>query len=175
MRFISREREVFLVGFSLTFPRFPRILKNRRNTSLWKSRSSRSQIFFKIGVPKNVANFTGKHLCWSLFLIKLKTESNTGVFRWNFVIWTEHLRRLLLDGVCEGTGLGKILLFRHFYIFGINHRCFRKMPVKKIMNNCDCWNVYRFSCSSSFVNSSLHLVKSYVVMLFIYVKVATVK
>ena len=28
-----------------------------------KGRSSRSQIFFKIGVLKNFANFTGKHLC----------------------------------------------------------------------------------------------------------------
>ena len=34
-------------------------------------RSSRSQTFFKIGVLKNFANFTGKHLCWSLLLIKL--------------------------------------------------------------------------------------------------------
>ena len=36
-------------------------------------RRSRSQMFFKIGVPKNFANFTGKHLCWSLFLTKLLT------------------------------------------------------------------------------------------------------
>ena len=35
-------------------------------------RSSRSQMFFKKDVLKNFANFTGKHLCWSLFLIKLK-------------------------------------------------------------------------------------------------------
>ena len=41
---------------------------------------------------KNFANFTGKHLCWSLFLIKvqdfraatlLKRDSNTDVFLWN--------------------------------------------------------------------------------------------
>ena len=37
-------------------------------------RSSRSQIFFKIGVPKNFANFVGKHRCF-----------------------TEHLRWLLLS------------------------------------------------------------------------------
>ena len=52
-------------------------------------RSSRSQLFFKIGVPKNFANFTGKHPCWSLFLIELQTfkptillkrDSNTGAF-----------------------------------------------------------------------------------------------
>ena len=35
-------------------------------------RSSRSQMFFKVGVHKNVANFTEKHLCWSLFVIKLQ-------------------------------------------------------------------------------------------------------
>ena len=36
-------------------------------------RSSRSQMFFRIDVQKNFANFTGKHLCWSLCLIKLQT------------------------------------------------------------------------------------------------------
>ena len=40
---------------------------------LSRSRTSRSQIFFKIGVLKNFAIFIGKHLCWSLFLIKLQT------------------------------------------------------------------------------------------------------
>ena len=34
-------------------------------------RSSRFQMFLKIGVFKNFTTFTGKHLCWSLFLIKL--------------------------------------------------------------------------------------------------------
>ena len=36
-------------------------------------RSSRWQMFFKIGVLKNFAIFTEKHLCWSLFLIMLQT------------------------------------------------------------------------------------------------------
>ena len=44
-------------------------------TILWYSiaenRSSRSQMFFKIGALKNFASFTRKHPCWSLFLIKL--------------------------------------------------------------------------------------------------------
>ena len=60
-------------------------------------RSSRSQMFFKIGVLKNFAIFTGKSLCWSLFLIKLlKRNSNTGfscekcnIFKNTFL--TEHL------------------------------------------------------------------------------------
>ena len=44
---------------------------------------------FKIGVVKNVANFKGKHLCWTLILTKLQVQAcnlvkkrdiNTGVF-----------------------------------------------------------------------------------------------
>ena len=31
------------------------------------------EVFYKKGVHKNFAIFTGKHLCWSLFLIKLQT------------------------------------------------------------------------------------------------------
>ena len=47
------------------------------------------EVFCKKGVVKNFANFTGKHLCWSLFLITLqvfrpttllKRYSNTDVF-----------------------------------------------------------------------------------------------
>ena len=34
-------------------------------------RISRSYMFFKIGVLKNFAMFTGKHPCESLFLLKL--------------------------------------------------------------------------------------------------------
>ena len=36
----------------------------------WKPLNSRSQMFFKTRVLKNFAVFTGKHLCWSLFLVK---------------------------------------------------------------------------------------------------------
>ena len=32
------------------------------------SRSSRLQMFFKIGAQNSFGNFTGKYLCWSLFL-----------------------------------------------------------------------------------------------------------
>ena len=66
-------------------------------------------MLFKLGALKNVANFTGKHLCWSLFLIKLQTlkawrpatllkrDSNTSAFLWNLrIFFTEPLRWLLL-------------------------------------------------------------------------------
>ena len=62
------------------------------------SRSSRSQMFFKIGVPKTFAIFTGKHLCSSLFLIETPTQvfscEYCKVFKNRFFI--EHLRWLLL-------------------------------------------------------------------------------
>ena len=37
-------------------------------------RSIRSQMFFKSDVLKNFANFTGKHLCWSLNFIKKRLQ-----------------------------------------------------------------------------------------------------
>ena len=37
-----------------------------------RCKSSRSQMFFKIGVLKIFVKFTGKHLCWRLFLVKLQ-------------------------------------------------------------------------------------------------------
>ena len=63
-------------------------------------RSSRSHIFFKIGVLKNLAIFTGKYLCWSLFSIKLQTwrpatllrrDSNMEVSLWNLRNFYKHL------------------------------------------------------------------------------------
>ena len=77
---------------------------------LKKLKSSRFQMFFKIGSIKNSAIFTGKHQCWGLFLIKmqvkrsstfLKIDPNTGVsygyckiFKNSFLI--QHLRWLLV-------------------------------------------------------------------------------
>ena len=48
-------------------------------------KSSISQMFLKLGVHKNFAIFTGKPLCWSLFLTKLqalKRDSNKGLLLW---------------------------------------------------------------------------------------------
>ena len=79
----------------------------------WINRSTRSQMFFKIGILKNFAIITGKLLYWSLFLIKLQTwraaallnrDSNTGVSMWilqNFSgqLSIKYLRWLLLNKV----------------------------------------------------------------------------
>ena len=62
------------------------------NSNIGRYRNSRSQIFFKISVLKNLANFTEKHLFWKPFLIKLqaffrpatlKREFSTFVFVWD--------------------------------------------------------------------------------------------
>ena len=61
-------------------------------------------MFFKIGVLKNFANFTGKHLCWSVFLINLEAFSQLfsckicKIFKNTF--FTKHLRWLLLSIFC---------------------------------------------------------------------------
>ena len=68
-------------------------------------------MFFKRGVLKSFAIFPGKHLCWSLFLIKLQAVSsanllkrgyNTGVFQGILQIFKntsfeEHLRTTASD------------------------------------------------------------------------------
>ena len=111
-----------------------------------KDRSSRSQMFFKIGILKNLRNFTGKHMWLQCLFNKV-----AALMAYNF-IWKrlqqrcfpvkfrkflrthfsrEHLWWLLLEGICEGTNLVKILQSCNFNIFEINHRCFRKMLIKK--------------------------------------------
>ena len=74
-----------------------------------KSKSSRSQIVFKIGVLKNFINFIGKYIYWNLFLIKLqawrpatllKRDSNTGVFLWNLQNFSEHFFLQNISGGC---------------------------------------------------------------------------
>ena len=48
----------------------------------YKPRSIQQRCSKKKSVLKNFAIFTGKHQCWSIFLILLKRDSNTGVFLW---------------------------------------------------------------------------------------------
>ena len=48
-----------------------------------------------------------------------------------YVYITEHLRWLLLERVCEGTSMIKILLSSHFNIFGMNPG---KMLIKNLNN-----------------------------------------
>ena len=41
--------------------------------ALKKFRNSSSQMFYKIGLLKDFKKFSGKHLCWSHFLIQFQT------------------------------------------------------------------------------------------------------
>ena len=63
-------------------------------------RSSRRRYSVKVSGLKNSENFTGIHLRWSLFVVKLqfwnscnvlKTGSDTGVFLWHLRIFWEYL------------------------------------------------------------------------------------
>ena len=94
--------------------------KNQNSSTRQISRSSRSQIFFKIGILKNFALITGKHLWWSLFSIKLqvwiiKSSFNSLVWLvlileiipkaiWNCIIVNplirKHVRHLNEDIIC---------------------------------------------------------------------------
>ena len=65
--------------------------RKRHEVGLRTLKSSRSQMFFRIGVLKNFAIFKGTQLSWSFFLIKLqisksanllKRDSNSGIFLW---------------------------------------------------------------------------------------------
>ena len=70
--------------------------------------TSRSQMLIKIGVIKNFAKFTGKHLYWDTFLIKLHAlrpekrlqlrcfPKKFAKFLWTSFL-TEHLHWLLLN------------------------------------------------------------------------------
>ena len=47
------------------------ILQKNARLAVWSIRSSRPELFYKKGVLRNFARFTGKHLCWSLFFNKV--------------------------------------------------------------------------------------------------------
>ena len=48
---------------------------------MYKFRISCSQMFLKIDVLNNLATFTGKHLCWCLFLINLQALRPTTLLK----------------------------------------------------------------------------------------------
>ena len=65
-----------------------------------KCRSSRSKMFFKIGVLKDIASFTGKKPVFESLLNKvvglqalLKRDSSAGAFLWSLWNFQEHLGR----------------------------------------------------------------------------------
>ena len=64
------------------------------------------KVFCKKGVLENFSSFTGKHLCWSLYLIKLQvfmpaTLLKTLQHRYFHVKFTKFLRTLILKNICQ--------------------------------------------------------------------------
>ena len=55
------------------------------------SRSSHQRWTGKEDILKNLQNFTGKHLRWSLFYTLFKRDSNRSVFQWNLRNFYKHL------------------------------------------------------------------------------------
>ena len=83
------------------------------------SRSSRLQTFFKTGVLKNFAKFTGKHLCQNQPATLLKNRLWHSCFPVNFAkflrtpFFTEQLRWLLLNHRIQHHGHFVYLLERN--------------------------------------------------------------
>ena len=84
-----------------------------KNISIF--RSSRSQKFFEVGVLKNFATFTGKHLCWSLFwqCRRACTRDIVG-----------QIREYALQDFCNGLGIPLLQIFEssHWNII-LRNRC----------------------------------------------------
>ena len=93
-------------------------------------RNSGLQMFFQIGVLKNFANFIGKQLCCSLFLIKLQASSQVfsckicEIFKNTYL--EEHLQATVSESLmkhrgaeisCRKNGYWKFLSEGH-HIFG---------------------------------------------------------
>ena len=84
----SRQQKSAKIFFSWIWYLLSNSFKNASKTS----EAATGTPFFKKSVRRNFANFTGKRLCWSLFLIEsqalrpaalLKRDSNTDILLWN--------------------------------------------------------------------------------------------
>ena len=81
--------------------------KQRRKRICWirKIRRSRSQMLLNIGALENLANFTGKYLCWSLFFNKvadLQLYSKRLQHRYFPVKFAKFLKNLFLQNTSSG-------------------------------------------------------------------------
>ena len=99
--------------------------------------STHLHMFFQIVVPKNFAIFTGKHLCWSLLLIKLQAfrsttllqiDSNTGFFPVKFanflrtLYFTEHIRWLHRSVMISVTAYILLTCIANFFLLAQKSR-----------------------------------------------------
>ena len=88
--------------YSVIAPLKKKFLWVNTNYDVCSFRSSRSQMFFKIGVPNNFVIFIGEHLCWSLACAFIKKRLQHSCFPVNIAkclrtaFFIEHLLCLLL-------------------------------------------------------------------------------
>ena len=131
---------------SLLLIRFALYSAPSSSSSLLLLRGSRPEVFYKKGVLRNFAKFTGKHLCQGLFFNEvaglgpaslLKRDAGTGVFLWIFqnflghLFFIKHLYWLLLasaniSDVCfwfKFTASKNLNLVPHFH-WSHFHRCY---------------------------------------------------
>ena len=84
-------------------------------------------MFFKIGVFKNLALFPGKHLCWSLFLIKLQAFQGCNFIKKRlntcFPVSAKFLRKLFSQNTSCGCFWG-ISVWEYFKDFAENWNLF---------------------------------------------------
>ena len=94
------------------------------------------QMFLKIDVLKNFASFTGKHLCWHLFLIKLQAEflrtpSFKEYFQW-LLLWFLQQSNLIFSVITITLGYNQKLSQKYCTYY---HPTFIKIfisPIKSI-------------------------------------------
>ena len=118
-----------------------------------KKRSSRSDVFCEKGVLRNFAEFTGKHLCHSLFFNKvaggacnfIKKETLAQMFSCEFceisknTFFTEHLRWLLLEKCLFCNVTEKSYFSRFFLVFFLPQFSGRKkQPFTDVLHNTCC-------------------------------------
>ena len=103
-----------------------------------KDRSSRSLMFL------NICKISQENTCFGACNFIYFFCEISQIFK--NIFFTEHLRWLLLEGVCEGTSLVKILHSCHLIYLESSTDVSERCPLGEIMNNRDCRNVYRFSC-----------------------------
>ena len=110
---------------------------NSSAIKFYNFRSSCSQMFFKLCVIKNFANFTGNYLCWSLIL-----EIFIDLHTCNFIKRTlqhrcfsmkseKFLRALILKNICERLLLKALIIWDKVFKNGPGKICGRQ-PLKNL-------------------------------------------
>ena len=88
----------------------------------WRQMESQSPVFCKKNAHKNFSNFTGKNLCWSLFLIKVACQGlqkkSCTCFPENFV---KFLRTAIFRNICKSKSSRKIKTYLLPIPFIVNH------------------------------------------------------